>query len=130
MSGISFPRIQPGPSNFTQVHNPAAATQATCSKAAGSANVQHVCTAITASIACGATAQTPIHAYLRDGATGAGTILWSAVLAAPANGTAGVSLTGLNIVGSAGTAMTLEFEAAGVAASVESVALSGYDVAS
>ena len=37
-------------------------------------------------------------------------------------------LAGLNIVGSANTAMTLEFAAAGGANTVESVAMTGYSV--
>jgi len=39
----------------------------------------------------------------------------------------GVSLSNLNIVGTAATAMTLEFAAAGGASTFESVALTGYD---
>lgn len=116
------------PGNWTAVHAPAAATQATISKAAGGAGVRHIATGITATIACGATAQTPINVYLRDGATGAGAIIWAGAIAAPANGVGVITLTGLSIVGTANTAMTLEFSAAGVAASVEAVTLTGYDV--
>jgi hypothetical protein len=65
---------------------------------------------------------------LRDGATGAGTIIWEQVVAAVANGCALVEVDGLSLIGSENTAMTLEFEAGGVAASVESVTLTGYDL--
>jgi hypothetical protein len=105
------------------VHNPAAATQATITQAAAGSGYKNVCTGLTVSIAAAGTAQTPIHAYLRDGATGAGAIKWSAVFSAPANSSQYISLDNLSIPGSDNTAMTLEFEGAGVAASVESVAL-------
>jgi hypothetical protein len=114
------------PSMWSVVHAPTSATQATINKAAVS-GFKHVCTAITATVACGATAQTPLNVYLRDGTTGAGTVLWSCTLSAPANGVGGLTVTGLSITGSTNTAMTLEFSAAGVAASVEAVSLSGYD---
>jgi hypothetical protein len=111
-------------------HVPATATQATITKAAGGANVRHVCKVISATIACGATAQTPIQIYLRDGATGVGTILWAASVAAPADGVGGVMFDSLSIMGSANTAMTLEFSAAGVTASQEVVTLAGFDIQS
>jgi hypothetical protein len=118
-------QIKP-PATTTAVHNPAAATQATITQASAGAGYRNVCFGIIASIACGATAQTPVHVYLRDGATGTGTIIASAVVAAPANNYGLIELFGLKIQGSLATAMTLEFEAAGVAASVESVTLLTY----
>ena len=106
--------------------NGAAATvQATISRAAD-AGGRHVCKSITASIATGATASGVEQVVLRDGATGAGTILWSCFLSAPVNGTANISVSGLNIIGTKGVAMTLEFVAGGAATSQESVAISGY----
>lgn len=64
---------------------------------------------------------------MRDGASGAGTILWSGAVAAPANGSETIAIP-LSIAGSANTAMTIEFSAAGVAASLEAVSMTGYDV--
>jgi dihydroorotase-like cyclic amidohydrolase len=122
-SGDSTVVMEPG--TWPVVHTPAAATQAIAAKAAGGEGVRHVCRGISASIACGANAQTPIRLVLRDGATGVGAILWSKKLSAPANSTANVDLTGLAYVGSPNTAMTLEFAAAGVAASEQDVTLSG-----
>lgn len=110
------------------VSTPAAATQATVTAPALTGNGRHVCKAISAAIAAGATAQTPIRAVLRDGATGVGTILWSKKLSAPVNQCASVDLSGLSIVGSPNTAMTLEFVAAGVAASEEDVTLGFFDL--
>jgi len=65
---------------------------------------------------------------LRDGATGAGTVLWSLQVSLPVNTTWSFALGGLNIVGSAATAMTIETVAAPVAASFASVSMTGYDV--
>lgn len=116
-----------GVTNWSVNHAPTSATQATITKTAGGTGVRHVCNSITASIACNSTAQTPLNVYLRDGASGSGTILWACSLSATANGTGGLIITGINIVGSANTAMTLEFSAAGVTGSVEAVSLTGYD---
>jgi len=113
------------PGQWTEVHVPAAATQATKTHAAESSK-RHVCTGIIATIACATTAQTPLKIYLRDGATGAGTILAAFTVAAPANGCGGVAFTGLSIYGTVGTAMTLEFSGVGVAASEQAVTLLGY----
>lgn len=114
------------PGNWSIRHVPSTATQATITKAAV-AGTRHVCTSITVSVAANGTAQTPILVHLRDGASGAGTILWSGALSAPVTQCAVISANGLNIVGSVNTDMTLEFAGAGVTASQEVVALSGYD---
>lgn len=119
--------MQVEPGNWTAVHTPGAAAQATASKAAA-AGIMHVCTGFFASIACGATPQTPIKVRLRDGATGAGNILLEKVVSVLAGDSKTIDVDGLSIPGTAGNAMTLEFEAAGVAASVESVTLTGYDL--
>jgi hypothetical protein len=130
-TGINAQMSTP-PGNWAVNHTPAINTQATISKAAGAAGVRHVCTSITATLGqSGAgTAQGVIQVNLRDGATGAGTILWSASLSSPTTTSpvAVINLSGLNIVGSAATAMTLEFSAAGGANVFESVAMTGYDV--
>lgn len=125
-SGIGAEITTP-PGQWSVFSTPAAATQATASKAAGGAGVRHICTSISATLATVGTAQTAIALNLRDGATGAGTIVWSKQVVLPTNGLWEVNLPGVNIPGSAATAMTLEFAAAGVAASVESVAMTGYD---
>src|SRR3954468_6027646 len=63
-----------GPGNWGVGAVPAAATQATISKAAV-AGVRHVCRGISACLSTGATAQAVAAILvLRDGATGAGTI--------------------------------------------------------
>lgn len=112
--------------NWQQQHSPSAATQATITQAAAAAGVRNVCNSITACVACSTTAQTPINVYLRDGASGAGAIIWSGAIAAPANGVGIINISGLSIIGSPATAMTLEFSGAGVTGSVQTVAMSGY----
>jgi hypothetical protein len=67
---------------------------------------------------------------LRDGATGAGTILasWAIAIPATAGACAILSLAGLEIIGSPNTAMTLEFAAAGGALTFQSVTLTGHTI--
>jgi hypothetical protein len=114
------------PGQWSVLSTPAAATQATASQTAGGAGVRNVCNTISATLATAGTAQAAAAVLnLRDGATGAGTILWSLQVILPTNGLWSFSVGGLNIPGTAATAMTLEFAAAGVAASFQSVAMSG-----
>lgn len=112
--------------NWSITHLPATATKATISKAAGGTTVRHVCTAFIIGFCAVGTAQTLITASVRDGATGAGTVLWSAPIVAPINGCVNITQSGLNLVGTANTAMTIEFSAAGVTSSQETVSLQGY----
>jgi hypothetical protein len=119
------------PLNWSITHTPAANTQATITQALAT-GFRHVATSISFTFAAdtGIVAAATVLVNLRDGATGAGTILWSQRVSVPA--TAGscttVSLGSLSIPGTASTAMTLEFAAAGGASTFESVALTGYDV--
>lgn len=118
------------PGQWVETHAPVKATQATKSKTAGAAGVRHVCNWLTITLANNNTGsvQTLLAFNLRDGATGAGTILATFTLALPA--TAGdcrvLTLSGLNIVGSAATAMTLESAAAPAAETAASVSFGGY----
>jgi len=67
----------------------------------------------------------------RDGATGAGTALWTWIVEIPATANAQEvqphSICGLGLVGTANTAMTVEFSAL-LANLVEIVSMSGYNV--
>lgn len=128
VGGVYALRVVHSPDAWAVNHLPAAATKATISKAAGAAGTKHVCTSLSATTSTVGTAQTVINVALRDGATGAGTVLLAKQIILPANTTWNWDLSGLNIVGSDATAMTLEFSAAGVADSVQSVAMAGYDV--
>lgn len=119
------------PGEWAINHTPAANTVATITRA-NVAGQRHVCRSITVTlIGLAASAEATVLVNLRDGATGAGAILWSArLLVAGVVGTqAGITLSNLNIVGSVNTAMTLEFAAAGGANTFETVALTGYTAA-
>lgn len=119
--------MQPG--QWSVFSTPSSATQATASQAAGGAGVRNVCQSISATLAAGSTAQAVAAILnLRDGASGAGSIRWSKQVILPANGVWEVSISGLNIVGSAATAMTLEFSAAGATGTFESVSMTGTTV--
>lgn len=117
--------------NWAQQHSPAVSLQATTTKPAGAAGVRHICTAVSlgfsATTALGGI--TTVTFNLRDGGTGAGTILWAWQFTLPAAVQAPfiVVVTDLAIVGSAATAMTLEGSAL-VTNLMEFVNLSGYDV--
>jgi len=110
---------------------PAASAQATISKAAGAAGVRHVadCVSFSAGSIATPAAAAQVSVNLRDGATGAGTVLWTQEIATTTvvGQYATFSFCGLNLIGSAATAMTLEFNASATTVS-ESVSLSGYDV--
>lgn len=120
-----FNLLVANPGEWAQGHAPAVNVQATTTKAAGGAGVRHVCRSIAFSMFAAA-ALGPIQVNLRDGASGAGTILWTMTVQAGVGGFIAQAFSGLNIFGSANTAMTLEFSAAGGAADSESVSFSGY----
>jgi hypothetical protein len=119
------------PGQWAKTHAPAVNTQATNSQAAGTTGVRHVCNWISCTLANDGTgsAQAGLLFNLRDGATGAGTILASFTLSVPA--TAGacqvLTLSGLNIPGTAATAMTLECASAPGAHTAASIAFGGFD---
>lgn len=113
------------PGEWAVNHAPAANTTATITKAAGGAGVRHVCKGFSVSINAVAAIAAPLVVNLRDGATGAGAILWTDRLMAPAGTTFRLDRSGLNIIGSANTAMTLEFAAAPGATNFENVNMNG-----
>lgn len=127
-----FALLATRPGDWSVTSSPAVNTVATASKAAGGAGVRHICTSVSARVLGGSTAPTAIVGVinLRDGATGAGAILmsWTTSLAAAVGAKDEINLTGLNIVGAANTAMTLEFAAAGGANTFESANIGGYSV--
>lgn len=121
--------IRPQGGQFKLFNSPAAATQATVSQAAGAAGVSNVATGLAYCISTVGTAQTVLSINLRDGATGAGTVIWTKQFILPVNTTLTESVVLPDLTGTAATAMTLEFSGAGVAASVQSVSLQGYTTA-
>lgn len=114
-------------STWSVTHLPAVTTKATISKASGGGTVRHVATGIVACLANPvAIVEGPRIVNLRDGATGAGTILMSWAISTFANDSKCVTMSGLNMTGTAATAMTIEFDAAGGAGTQETVTLTGY----
>lgn len=110
-------------------HAPGIGTQATASKAAGAAGVKHVATALSFGLSAkAAIGASTVTVNLRDGATGAGTVLasWTFDLPAAIVAPITVTLPLPQIKGSAATAMTLEFAAA-LANLLQFVNLTGYD---
>jgi hypothetical protein len=113
-----------GPGQRAAFQTPAAATQATCNFAA-IAGARNICKSITWAVEA-IIAQGDLTLVLRDGATGVGAILWAMRAGSYVIGTSGnYSISGLDIVGSVNTAMTLEFTAAPAAGNFESVAMTG-----
>ncbi len=121
----TVPRV----SGFSIVGAPAANAQATITQAAAP-TFRHVCRAIAASLVSTAALAVQVSLVLRDGATGVGAVLWQVDVAIPAtaNSADTILLTELHIPGTVNTAMTLEFTAAGGAATFEKVTLVGYDL--
>ena len=109
-------------------HVPAANTQATIAKSAGAAGVRNVCTQITVTLAADTTAPAAVAATVNliDGASGGGTYLWRARLSLPAvaGATNGIVVVPCWFVGTAATALTLEFSAAAGASTFETVSMS------
>lgn len=116
------------PGSWALESSPGVGSRANLTKAAV-AGQHHVCTAISFGIhTVAAPVATSVEVVLRDGATGAGTVLQTWVIRVPATADLNVithSITGLNIVGSVNTAMTLEFNVA-LANTQQAVNLSGY----
>jgi len=120
-------------SRWTVVSTPAANSQASAS-IASEANVRHVldtvCFSASSNAAVVATNGT---VDIRDGATGAGTIISQFRVAIEVAAGAGVQIvspycvSGLNLVGTTNTAMTAEFSA-GVTGATESITITGFNV--
>jgi hypothetical protein len=124
---VSNVQLTTQPGEWTLTNSPVAATQATATRAAGAAGVRHVLKSIQASINAVAAQAAPVSIVVRDGASGSGTILWQDRLMAPIGFSDRITLDGLNIVGSAATAMTVEFTAAPAATNFETISATGFD---
>jgi hypothetical protein len=117
-------------SRWSVIHNPAASSQATASIAA-EGSVRHIADCI--SFSAGSTtapALTALTVNLRDGATGAGTIIWThevVISNATGQNVLPYSQCGLNLPGTTNTALTLEFSAL-LTNLIESVSLSGFNL--
>lgn len=114
---------------WSQHHLPAANAQATATKTAAGAGVRNVCTWLTIKLIGGTTAPAADTATVSviDGASGGTTYLWRAAIALPATAGAdnGIALSGLWLPGTANTGMTIEFDAASGANTLQSVSFGG-----
>jgi len=124
--------IEKGP-RLSALNAPAAGTAASASVAAN-ATARHVIDCIDfSSVSSGAVTAANVTLVIRDGASGAGTILWQKNFAIATAAAASVQeinqqgFCGLNLVGSTNTAMTVEFSA-GVANAPQTVNFSYYNV--
>lgn len=124
---VSNVQLVTAPGEWTLTNAPAVSTVASATRAAGAAGVRHVLKSIQASLQAVVAQAVPVVAVVRDGASGSGTILWQDRLIAPAGFNGVISVDGLNIVGTAATAMTVEFTAAPVATNFETISATGYD---
>jgi hypothetical protein len=124
----SLPTLPGGATRWAVVHTPAVSVKATITQAAAGVGIRNYCTSIMATFFnSAAAAVSVITVNVRDGASGAGTVLWTGNLAVSATGGSGgvLQLSDLGIRGTANTAMTIEFTAL-VAGCFESVAMEGY----
>jgi hypothetical protein len=119
--------------DWSVTSNPGSGVKATATRPAVSAppigSGQNVCTSVSATLVSGAGAAGQATVNLIDGISGGATILGSWVLAVPAvAGTCIIlSVDTLEIIGSANTAMTLEFSALSTG-NFESVTLTGHTI--
>lgn len=112
------------PADWAVQHTPGAAAQATISKAAIT-GFAHTCTSITVTLAAVGAQAAELVFVLRDGASGAGTILWTGGMVGAAATSQNITISPLNIKGTRGTAMTLETTAAPAATNLAKVSMTG-----
>jgi hypothetical protein len=113
------------PGEWTLASAPAAATAATATRAAGTLDTRHVLRSFTADLNAVNAQAAPVEFVVRDGLTGAGTILWRRRLIALAGDTRSIEIGGLNIIGSPNTAMTVETTGAPAAGNFVTISATG-----
>lgn len=114
-------------------HVPAANTQATATKTTAGSGVRNVCTGFTVTLCATSSAPSAVQLTVAviDGSSGGTTYLWRSAISLPAVAGAITSFvrSGLWLVGTADTGLTIEFSAAGGANTQESVTMEGTTVA-
>ncbi len=123
-----FAQLTAKPGEWSITNAPAVNTIATATRAAGAAGVRHVCTAICVGVVVITGVPVTVMTWqLRDGATGAGTILLQGAISVASSAPQPPTIiVPVNVIGSAATAMTIEFAAAAGAANFEFVNATGY----
>ncbi len=113
------------PDEWTITAEPADATQATVSKGLV-AGQRHHCTGFLWTLEGAGANTAEVHFVIRDSTTGAGNFLWRGKLLNLANTSVHIGMSGLNIVGVVGQALTVETVAAPAANSSVTVSMSGW----
>jgi hypothetical protein len=110
---------------WSALSTPVAGTQASIVIPASTAGNAHVLTAYAVNIAAiAAPAATLLTLQILDGAT----VIWQEVIAVQAAvGTQRLTMSGLCLVGSVNTSMTIQISA-GLASTTESISVNGYDI--
>lgn len=106
---------------------PAAAARAVVSIAAGGAGISRVLDALVVSVAAVA-AQVFLDLVIRNGAAGVGPIVFQQVFKVVTANTVQIDLDGLNLIGSANTALAVEFLTAPAATNLQRIYASGYNI--
>lgn len=117
-------------SDWVAGHSPAVSTQATATRAAAGAGIRNVCTGVTITFCATSTAPTAtqLNVALIDGPSGGANYLWGPIpisLPAVAGAMTGITRVGMWRMGTANTAMTLEFSGAGGANTIQAVDMEG-----
>lgn len=116
-------------STWFETDSPAVTVAASATKTAGAAGVRHVANSITGCIEDSDSAFGTITLRLRDGTTGTGTVFRTWYMNFPAaNDFRCIDITFPGMIGTAATAMTLEFAGAISANGLTTVTLTGYSV--
>lgn len=112
------------PVNYWLIQDMPGVNTAAVATRAAAVGAKHIAIGISCGVNLFAALLTPLTVVIRDGVSGAGTILYRYRFTSvdPLN------VSGINVVGSTNTAMTIEFLAAPGATNFCSVWLQGYDV--
>jgi len=114
-------------SEWTILSNPAVATRAVGSVVAAGAGISRVLDGLYCSLAAVA-AQVFIQLVVRDGAAGVGPIIFEQTVKVVTADTGFVHISGLGLIGSANTAMAIEFLTAPAATNWQRIVGVGYNV--
>lgn len=125
-ANLTFGLRNEDPLDWSQTAYTAVGGQPSTTRAALSNGLRHVVTSISAALAHNSGNAVFARVVLRDGPATTGPIIWSQALSVYNNRSDSCNLGGLSIVGSANTAMTLEFTAAVGDTNTASVALTGH----
>jgi hypothetical protein len=132
MGALSPQHVLLSATEWSVTHEPGANAQATATKPSAGSGASLICTGISASFAATGSAPTAINVQLRlrDGASGAGRVLWAMTFSLPAvaGAMSGVVRENFWRKGSPNTPMTFEFSATGGANTIQSVDFEGVTV--